>query len=194
MTTEKAIQLLHRLQDEQFDGIHGDERREALEMAVRALSGEGDTIYRRDVIDSIEKMQMPIMRSEFSGDQFIFTGMSRALQAIKELPSAQPEITEDDVKEYCRKRCLIVVTSDFYDEMYRRWVITQPGRKPAKWVKTEIGWKCSNCTLCTNIKGKTEFNFCPNCGAEMRKVIETDYTGISKALWDKVRGESDETD
>ena len=32
MTNERAIELLHRLQDEQFDGIHGDERREALEM------------------------------------------------------------------------------------------------------------------------------------------------------------------
>ena len=43
----------------------------------------------------------------------------------------------------------------------------QPERKTAKWVKTEIGWKCSNCTLCTNTKGKNEFNFCPNCGARM---------------------------
>lgn len=46
MTNERAIHLLHRLQDEQFDGIHGDERREALEMAVWALEGDGDTIYR----------------------------------------------------------------------------------------------------------------------------------------------------
>jgi hypothetical protein len=37
MNNERAIELLHRLQDEQFDGIHGDERREALSMAVRAL-------------------------------------------------------------------------------------------------------------------------------------------------------------
>ena len=37
MTNERAIELLHRLQDEQFDGPHGDERREALEMAVRAM-------------------------------------------------------------------------------------------------------------------------------------------------------------
>jgi hypothetical protein len=37
MKTEQAIKLLHRLQDEQFDGIHGDERREALNMAVRAI-------------------------------------------------------------------------------------------------------------------------------------------------------------
>lgn len=37
MTNERAIELLHRISDSQFDGIHGDERREALSMAVRAL-------------------------------------------------------------------------------------------------------------------------------------------------------------
>lgn len=37
MTNERAIELLHRISDSQFDGEYGDERREALEMAVRAL-------------------------------------------------------------------------------------------------------------------------------------------------------------
>ena len=37
MTNERAIELLHRISDSQFDGSHGDERREALEMAVRAI-------------------------------------------------------------------------------------------------------------------------------------------------------------
>ena len=48
------------------------------------------------------------------------------LFVIKSLPSAQPEITEEDVKEYCKKRCLIVVTSEFYDEMIKRWSSAQP--------------------------------------------------------------------
>lgn len=51
-----------------------------------------DLIDRQAAIDAIEQMQMPIMRSEFSEEQFVFTGMSEALQAIKDLPSAQPEI------------------------------------------------------------------------------------------------------
>ena len=54
MNNERAIELLHRLQDEQFDGIHGDERREALEMAVRAMSGDGDTISRKATMIVIE--------------------------------------------------------------------------------------------------------------------------------------------
>lgn len=48
-------------------------------------------------------------------------GLVKAINVIKALPSAQPEITEDDVKEYCRKRCLIVVTSELYYEMAKRW-------------------------------------------------------------------------
>ena len=51
-----------------------------------------DLISRHSAIEAIEQMQMPIMRSEFPEEQFVFTGMSEALQAIKELPSAQPEI------------------------------------------------------------------------------------------------------
>lgn len=53
MNNERAIELLHRLQDEQFDGQHGDERREALEMAVKALEGDGDTISRQATIDEV---------------------------------------------------------------------------------------------------------------------------------------------
>ena len=62
MNNERAIELLHRLQDEQFDGIHGDERREALSMAVRALFSQqivndsqglvNDCISRKMAIDA----------------------------------------------------------------------------------------------------------------------------------------------
>lgn len=51
-----------------------------------------DLISRQAAIDAIEQMQMPIMRSEFPEEQYVFTGMSEALRAIKDLPSAQPEI------------------------------------------------------------------------------------------------------
>ena len=50
-----------------------------------------DYISRQAAIDAIEEMQVPIMRSEFLEEQYVFTGMSEALRAIKDLPSAQPE-------------------------------------------------------------------------------------------------------
>ena len=42
-------------------------------------------------------------------------------------------------------------------------------RKTGKWIKRALGWKCSNCNLCTNDRGADDFNFCPNCGADMRE-------------------------
>lgn len=39
------------------------------------------------------------------------SGINSALEIIKELPSAQTEVTEEEVKEYCRKRCLCIVDS-----------------------------------------------------------------------------------
>ena len=94
MDTAKAIQLLHRLQDEQFDGIHGDERRDALEMAVRALSGEGDTIYRQAAIDALgeaPKYKVRIIKTYAEGrnDQW-FDDVAK----LTLLPSAQSDSCE----------------------------------------------------------------------------------------------------
>ena len=104
MTNERAIELLHRISDSQFDGIHGDERREALDMAVRALESNlvqesdslvkdlvKDCISRKMVIDAIEQMQLPIMRSEWESDQFKFSALAEVREMISGIPSAHPE-------------------------------------------------------------------------------------------------------
>ena len=72
MTNERAIKLLNRISDSQFDGEYGDERREALSMAVRALEGDGDTISRKMAIDAVNDCGI-------------------CIQKIVDLPSAQPE-------------------------------------------------------------------------------------------------------
>ena len=74
--------------DDENDMYEGQE-------AKTQLSAEGttsDLISRQDAIEVIEEMQMPIMRSMFPEEQFVFKGMSEALSAIKDLPSAHPEI------------------------------------------------------------------------------------------------------
>ena len=109
MTTEQAIKLLHRLQDEQFDGPHGDERREALEMAVKALeqnlvqeSGDlvkelvKDCISRKMAIDGI-LMFMPVElgKGASMAEQVNYsawkTAISCAESYVRTMPSAQPE-------------------------------------------------------------------------------------------------------
>ena len=90
MTNERAIELLNRISDSQFDGPHGDERREALDMAVRALEGDGDTIYRQEAID---KMQMFIdsLDKEATAYKSLRVAFNRCIIELKRLPSAQPE-------------------------------------------------------------------------------------------------------
>lgn len=66
MTNERAIELLNRISDSQFDGPHGDERREALSMAVRALLSQqivndsqglvNDCISRKMAIETVSNM------------------------------------------------------------------------------------------------------------------------------------------
>ena len=50
---------------------------------------DNDLISRQSAIKAIEQMQIPIMRSAFEHNQFIFKGMCEALNAVKELPPAQ---------------------------------------------------------------------------------------------------------
>lgn len=79
---------------------------------------------------------------------------------IEDAPSAQPEITEAQVKEYCEKRCLVLLTLD----LFQRLKSTQPARKEGSWLNKGGKICCSEC-------GRTNFlspNFCPECGADMR--------------------------
>ncbi len=148
MTTKQAIELLHRLQDEQFDGPHGDERREALEMAVRALEPNlgqktidciikrlndedrttDDTIYRQQAIDAICKA------CSLTADYHKCDGYPEGstwceeLVALREIPSAQLE------------------------------------RKKGKWLVDEDG--NMECPFCGNTCGFG--NYCNECGADLR--------------------------
>ena len=94
MTTERAIELLKRISDSQFDGPHGDERREALEMAVRALKQnlvkESGGLVQDLVKDCISRQAaIDIVRNRVKR---FTTACVLAVTDIEKLPSAQPEI------------------------------------------------------------------------------------------------------
>lgn len=79
---------------------------------------------------------------------------------LSALPSAQPEITETQVKEYCEKRCLVVLT---FDAFYRL-KSAQPERKKGQWGYYDGMCSCSVC----NSHMDDISPFCPMCGADMR--------------------------
>ena len=87
MKTERAIELLNRISDSQFDGPHGDERREALSMAVRALSGDGDTISRQAVMKEFSDFVRKSNNSDFAQTPT----WNDAVSLVGSMPSAQPE-------------------------------------------------------------------------------------------------------
>ena len=91
---------------------------------------QDDLISKQEVINNVRKIILGFFSDEdgvMTDTEKTLLGVNKAIcNELAKLPPAQPEITEDDVKEYCRKRCLIVVTSDFYDEMMSRWSPAQP--------------------------------------------------------------------
>lgn len=44
-----------------------------------------------------------------------------SLHQINDAPTVDAEPTEEQVKEYCHKRCLVIVTSELFNEMKARW-------------------------------------------------------------------------
>ena len=105
--------------------------------------GALDCIERQKAIEAIEEMQKPIMRSNFSHEQFIFRGMSEARQAIIDLPSVRP-----------RKG---------------KWIRWHETLEDASGVEYIPRCKCSECGEEYEAHSTRFINFCPNCGADMRE-------------------------
>ena len=85
MNKDKAIQLLERLQDpEPYEPHITSEAFEALQMAIDALSADGDTISRQAAIDAL-------YRECRYGAVIDHCGLETAMDIISELPPAQPE-------------------------------------------------------------------------------------------------------
>lgn len=123
-------------------------------------------------------------------------GITRVIEAA---PTVDTELTEEQVKEYCRKRCLVVVSSELFNEMKARWTV-----KHGRWIKDlgEIYYasksdgilyrRTYHCSQCGQEIAGTETdekpsNYCPTCGAKMDEDWEepeinpcrgcTDYDG-----------------
>lgn len=80
----KEIDTLHEtIANLRKGSVSADRAEEIAETAARN--------FKRAAMREIEKLQMPIMRSQNPGDQFKFSGMGEAIEAIRELP---PDLEE----------------------------------------------------------------------------------------------------
>ena len=72
-----------------------------------------DLISRKAAIDALARKA----REKFNlSDEYshYLEGLIDGELAIKELPTIQPEPTDEQVAEYCKKRCMHLVTNDFF--------------------------------------------------------------------------------
>ena len=108
------------------------------------------------------------LRSEYncfdSNEREYYHALSEAIRSLK---TVDAEPTEEQVKEYCRKRCLVIVTSELFNETKARWSAEPVRHGHWETYLTEgLRWKCSEC----GSRFETPYHYCPNCGAKMDEV------------------------
>lgn len=93
-----------------------------------------------------------------------------AKDCIHSMPTVDIELTEEQVKEYCRKRCLVVVDSGLFNEMKARW--SRETVRHGHWEMKADPYGffdeipvCSACGHTTKLR--ETYKYCPNCGARM---------------------------
>lgn len=77
-----------------------------------------DTISRQTAIDAIWEHATKILEGsdyDLFIQEFYKMAHRHIAEVIERLPSAQTEITEQQIAEYCRKRNLVLITQESYE-------------------------------------------------------------------------------
>lgn len=155
--------------------------------AVRHEHLGKDIIYRQDAIE----LAMQYCPDDDGTCSKAGEDMRNLLDELEDLPSAvvDAEPTEEQVKEYCRKRGLVIVDSELFNEIKARWS-SEPVRQ-GHWIKMSdadgIYYACSKCgyelprvnsfdpqfDLFPKLKCIDKTTYCSSCGAKMDEHIDT---------------------
>ena len=98
------------------------------------------------LIKKMVERKRPMVGEDASKDRFRYVQWLADYYAIKEAPTVQQEP--------------LVQVSE----------VTYSDRKRGEWIVNERGfYVCKNCGYMPTSDGYTYYNFCPNCGADMRR-------------------------
>ena len=98
---------------------------------------------------------------------------------LKELKERrkQPEITQDQLEEYCKKRCLTVITDDLYYKLTSGSKDTNTWESCGEFYEHRSGLEKFKCNRCGGevilYFGAKYPNFCPYCGR--KSIADTGY-------------------
>lgn len=73
-----------------------------------------ELVYKQDAIDAVA---CDITISGLQNAKTVAAALDTISNRVKALSLAEPEITMEEVREFCRKRCLTVITNDFYNSL-----------------------------------------------------------------------------
>lgn len=109
-------------------------------------------------------MSRQIDADKLKEDIFIKFGNQLPSGLLDEINNAPTvELDESVIQEVLKPRCMTVVANEY--------LVALHGKRPqGEWLDiyaTHIAYECSNCHMQMPITGY--FNFCPNCGADMRE-------------------------
>ncbi len=130
-----------------------------------------DLISRRAAINALDRKKDKNAKGDMAG--FYNTIIQNDIDALMQLPSKQAKPTFEQIKEYCERRCLTIITNDLYHDLITEYS-APPERKKGRWInaKCKDGTTAHKCSECKKIVGYsvsslTWFDFCPWCGADM---------------------------
>lgn len=117
------------------------------------------------LIDANEILKSEHQHYDYMADEYYVT-----VRDIENAPTVDAEPKEEQVKEYCRKRCLAVVDNELFNEMKARWS-AEPVRH-GHWIRKGYDIECSECHARIDERDlrwaiDTEAKYCLNCGCKM---------------------------
>ena len=150
-----------------------------------------ELIWKQDAIDAMlgDKVQITnVIRAIGNERDFEVLNCTcdRHAEIIKALPPVQPEMTDEQFKDYCRKRCLSVVTNEFMYEVRKMVPSVQPNHN-ADASKMEI-IHCKDCKF-AHMTVDGECKYCDIWFPDEKTYMPGDYYCASAER----RGEADES-
>ena len=122
-----------------------------------------DCISRQAAIDKLKREERILYTS---------AGAKYLIRAFEDLPSAQPEFTEQDMRDEFNAGYALGMEAAQSERKKGKWVevaVTDGYDKDG--IKTWISvMQCDQCGFIVNaVEGHmAQYNYCPNCGADMR--------------------------
>ncbi len=126
-----------------------------------------DLISRKAAIDALDKIfPADPMRNDYT--QGITCGAALATEYIKQLPSAQPTYTDEQIQKMQDLEQVQIQTA---------YEIGKAERKTGRWIPQDHNKRHGNISTCVYYSpvcsecghtGDFNMNYCPNCGARMK--------------------------